>query len=76
MPFVAVLHTGKEAIFVNRPIKKENAFYSYSGEMIILPAGTIKKLTGKEITFNDEPIELNHETQSNPNQRDQGRHES
>lgn len=33
--------------------------------MIILPHGTIKKLTGKQMTFKDEPIELKDETQSN-----------
>lgn len=25
---------------------------------VILPKGTIKKLTGKELTWNDEPIEM------------------
>lgn len=32
MPFIAVLHNGKEAIFVNRPIKKKTPFIHIQGK--------------------------------------------
>ncbi|MEG1008260.1 MAG: fructan hydrolase [Clostridia bacterium] len=31
-----------------------------SGNYIELPKGTIKKLTGKELTWEDEPLEITH----------------
>lgn len=58
MAWLAVTETGEEAIFRNKPIRKENLFYSYSGEKIYLPAGTIEKILGKIITWSDDPVEI------------------
>lgn len=58
MAYVAISHTGAEIIFRNKPRLKDNECLSYSGEAIKLPNGSIKKLTGKEIKFGDEPVEL------------------
>lgn len=56
MPYLAISHTGAEIIFRNKPKLKDNEFLSYSGEAIKLPDGTIKKLTGKDLKFGDEPV--------------------
>lgn len=58
MAYVAISHTGAEIIFRNKPRLKDNECLSYSGEAIKLPNGSIKKLTGKEMKFGDEPVEL------------------
>ena len=58
MAYVAISHTGAEIIFRNKPRLKDNKCLSYSGEAIKLPNGSIKKLTGKEMKFGDEPVEL------------------
>lgn len=58
MPYLVISHTGAEIIFRNKPKLKYNEFLSYSGEAIKLPDGSIKKLTGKELKFGDEPLEL------------------
>ena len=55
---MAISHTGAEIIFRNKPRLKDNECLSYSGEAIKLPNGSIKKLTGKEMKFGDEPVEL------------------
>lgn len=57
MAHVAITRNGNEALFKNKPMVKEGNL-SYSGEMILLPPGSIKKLTGKDLKFGDEPVEL------------------
>ena len=72
MAYVAVHRYGLEAMFHNCPERMENRYWQdnivyweirghttcaddYS---IILPKGTIKKLIGRELTWEDEPVEL------------------
>lgn len=58
MAWLIVTDKGCEAILRNKPIKKENSFYSWSGELIYLTNGTIEKIIGRKITFSDEPVEI------------------
>ena len=72
MAYVAVHRYGLEAMFHNCPERMENRYWQdnivyweirghttcaddYS---IPLPKGTIKKLIGRELTWEDEPVEL------------------
>lgn len=72
MAYVAVNSWGDEYMFHNCPERMENRYWQdnvvywkvrgytthaddYS---IILPKGTIKKLIGRELTWEDEPVEL------------------
>ena len=57
MAYLAVTSKGNEVIYKNKPNRKENSYWSYSGESITLPHGTIRKLTGKDLKFEDEPVE-------------------
>lgn len=64
---------GEELVFVNKPHRRisknefyfdENDIYKYEWiddkycGCINLPRGSIKKLIGRELSWNDEPIEL------------------
>jgi hypothetical protein len=72
MAHVAVQSWGDEVMFHNSPIRKENRYWQddvvyyeirryttcaddYS---IVLPKGTIKKLIGRDLTWEDEPVEI------------------
>ena len=72
MAYLAVQSWGDEVMFHNCPTRKENKYWQddevyweirglttcaqdYS---IVLPKGTIKKLTGRDMTWEDEPINL------------------
>lgn len=72
MAHVAVQSWGDEVMFHNSPTRKENRYWQddvvyyetrryttcaddYS---IILPKGTIKKLIGRDLTWEDEPVEI------------------
>ena len=67
MAWLAVHKNGKEGIFSHKPIidKHLNFWYDeikdggicYDIE-ISLPKGSIKKLIGKELTWQDNPVEL------------------
>lgn len=69
MAWVAVDMSGAECIFYNKPERNNNQWedidYLVYGEIqydvdscIVLPKGTIKKLIGRDLSWNDEPIEL------------------
>lgn len=60
MAWVCVNSFGTELIFEAEPHK---AVYSWrddygSGKCIEIPQGSIGKLIGRELTWNDEPVEL------------------
>ena len=72
MAYLAVHSWGDEVMFHNRPTRKENRYWQddkvyweirghttcaqdYS---IVLPKGTIKKLIGRDMTWEDEPVNL------------------
>ena len=69
MAWVAVDKSGVEGIYDNKPERNDNMWddiaYSVYGGInydvnigIILPKGTIKKLIGRDLTWEDNPVEL------------------
>lgn len=61
MAWVAVDKDGKEAIFSEKPIRALNCFWAVidaDTQIIEPPKGSIKKLIGRELTWDDEPVEL------------------
>lgn len=62
MAWIAVDKEGRECIYQFRPIKRniDSEFiprYEYS-MWLVLPHGSIRKLIGKNLTCQDEPVEL------------------
>lgn len=67
MAFLAVDSDNHEYIHTNRPIKRKFFDGTYGldsvGYMAVrLPKGTIKKLIGRDLTWDDDPVELKVET--------------
>ena len=63
MAWVAVDKDGRECIYQFRPKRRNNQFiplYAYSMWMA-LPKGSIKKLIDRDLTWEDEPVELKKE---------------
>ena len=63
MAWVAVDKDGRECIYQFHPKRGNNQFmslYEYSMSLA-LPKGSIKKLIGRDLTWEDEPIELRNE---------------
>ena len=63
MAWVAVDKSGDEWIYAEKPKKYEDSvcWCSYSNEnysYIHVPKGTIEKIIGRKLTFEDEPVEL------------------
>ena len=70
MAWVAVHKNGEEGVFNHKPtrgarlefwydeVKNEGVLYDTE---ISLPKGSIKKLIGRDLTWNDEPVELKEE---------------
>lgn len=65
MAWLAVNKDGTEIMCKNKPIKflygwedTEGEYESYCDYSIILPSGSINKLIGRSLTWEDKPIEL------------------
>lgn len=60
MAWLAVDENEEEYIFDGKPCREESIgeWVPYENSYIKLPSGTINKLIGKELTWNDEPVEL------------------
>lgn len=61
MAYLAVDLDGAEKIFDSYPKKLKSMYCPYNrydDNFIYLPKGTIKKITGKDLTFGDNPIRL------------------
>ena len=64
MSWVAVDKNGHEAIFSGKPERVAypddipNIWYYYDGMYVNLPSGSIEKLIGRKLTWEDEPVEL------------------
>lgn len=64
--YFAVNKSGTEIASNTKPERYETAWLCLSENVagwdddysVLLPKGTIKKLTGKDLTWNDEPIEM------------------
>lgn len=70
MAWVAVHKNGEESIFDRKPKRTITNNYwideqflgeGYYDSDISLPKGSIKKLIGKDLTWQDEPVELKEE---------------
>ena len=64
MAWVAVDEDGRECIYQFRPKRGDNQFiplYEYS-MCLVLPKGSIKKLIGRELTWEDNTVELKEES--------------
>ena len=62
MAWVAVHKNGDEVIFDFEPYRWNDIFWVEDfGDYICLPKGTIKKLIGKDLTWEDNPVELKEE---------------
>ena len=62
MAWVAVHKNGSEVIFDFEPYRWNDSFWvEDTGDDIYLPKGTIKKLIGRDLTWEDEPVELKEE---------------
>ncbi len=57
MAWVAVDESDAEYIYESKPHREEDAWFEHS-DFVELPKGSIKKLIGRELTWEDEPIEL------------------
>lgn len=66
MAYCAIERNGTEVIFKRKPHKINNGKWSdeyrtymlFENTRIVVPKGTIKKITGFHLKYNDEPIKL------------------
>ena len=62
MAWVSVTKQGREFISMCKPTRvvDEDNYYGWKDTLfeLSLPYGSIKKLIGRELSFNDEPVEL------------------
>ena len=62
MAWVAVTKQGREFISMCKPIRVTDEYNYYGWKdtftEISLPKGSIKRLIGRELTWNNEPLEL------------------
>ena len=60
MAWVAADKDGSEYVYQDKPIRKNELFdrQEDESELVLLPKGSIKKLIGRELTWEDEPVEL------------------
>lgn len=61
MALVAVDEDGTEFIYKDVPERESNYWGYYGDQYCELPNGTIKKLIGRDLTWADEPVELEEE---------------
>lgn len=64
MAWVATDRDGSEFIFNNRPLRRESMgewcldIENMDEDIVLLPGGTIEKLIGRQLAWEDEPVEL------------------
>ena len=63
MAWVAVDKNGTEAVFSGKPERYSydnigGIWYDFYGKDVRLPSGSIEKLIGRKLTWEDEPVEL------------------
>ena len=61
MAWLAVDKDGAECVFAIKPYRELNKYWESPCEYVSLPDGSIKKLIGRELIFEDEPVELKEE---------------
>lgn len=57
MAWLAVDKDGTEWVFESKPSKDGDMFYTRQ-DVIELPKGSIEKLIGRKLTWEDEPLEI------------------
>lgn len=57
MAYLAVDQDGTECIYYDEPVREQDEWYQF-GDVIPLPKGSIAKLIGRELSWEDEPVEL------------------
>ena len=60
MAYVAVDNNGQEVLFLGIP-ERGDSQWVYESSFIEILKGSIKKLIGRELTWEDEPVELKEE---------------
>ena len=58
MAWVAKDKDGEECIYEKKPERNGWFWDTFDDENVGLPDGTIKKLIGRELTWEDDPVEL------------------
>ena len=60
MAWLAVDKDGDEYIYSSEPERDDDLFVNseYDGKFFELPNGSIEKLIGKKLTWDDEPVEI------------------
>lgn len=63
MAWLAVSQSGNEIVSDEKPIRGEKLWAiefddSYYANIISLPKGTIEKIIGRKMTWEDEPVEI------------------
>nr|DAX67895.1 MAG TPA: hypothetical protein [Crassvirales sp.] len=60
MAYVAVDKTGNEVIFTCQPTREKYFWYTYNNPegRIFLPKGSIRKLIGRDLTWEDTFVQL------------------
>ncbi len=59
MAWVCVEPDGEELVFEDEPYCEDGHFWAmYYSKVVSLPPGSIKKLIGRELTWNDNPVML------------------
>lgn len=59
MAYLAVDKDGTEAIYEDKPFRQGGCWRLYYEEdYVVLPKGTIKKLIGRELTWEDDAVAL------------------
>ena len=64
MAWLAVDEDGEEYIYEHKPFRDKILMAYLNVEetnYVTLPKGSIKKLIGRELTYADEPVEINEE---------------
>ena len=57
MAWLAVDKDGDEYVYDSEPLRDDTLFTNY-GKYVELPKGSIKKLIGNPLTWDDEPVEI------------------
>ncbi len=67
MAYVAVDEDGTEAVYSEKPYRFANNQWDYDIDADVvcveLPKGSIEKLIGRKLTWEDEPVELKEENE-------------
>lgn len=58
MAWLVVDKSGQEIIGNVKPLRFSFIWYFYGDHYVIIPNGTIKKLIGRNLTWEDSPVEV------------------